>query len=94
MAIKLSEEEVRERLETLTGWRLSDDGCLEKNFQFSDFGEAFAFMTRIALIAEKMDHHPDWTNVYNRLHIKLSSHDANGLTKRDFKLAHAVDGLS
>ncbi len=67
---------------------------LERSFKFKDFSEAFAFMTRVALIAEKMDHHPEWTNVYNKVKIKLSTHDAgNVVTEKDRKLAKAIDAL-
>ncbi len=67
---------------------------LKKNFKFKDFSEAFAFMTRVALIAEKMDHHPFWTNVYNTVNIELSTHDAGDIvTDKDRKLAKAIDQL-
>jgi 4a-hydroxytetrahydrobiopterin dehydratase len=70
------------------------DNQLTREFQFADFNEAFAFMTRVALIAEKMDHHPWWSNVYNRVTIKLSTHDAgNSVTEKDHKLAGAIDKL-
>lgn len=71
------------------------DNSLYKSFQFADFAEAFAFMTRVALIAEKMNHHPKWTNTYNSLEIWLSTHDAgNTVTERDHKLANAIDKIS
>ncbi|HEX2616434.1 MAG TPA: 4a-hydroxytetrahydrobiopterin dehydratase [Flavobacteriales bacterium] len=70
------------------------DNKLQRSFQFKDFSAAFAFMTRVALIAEKMDHHPEWSNVYNKVHIKLSTHDAGDIvTDRDRKLAAAIDKL-
>ncbi|WP_262508213.1 4a-hydroxytetrahydrobiopterin dehydratase [Spirosoma fluviale] len=70
------------------------DNQLTRNFQFADFSEAFAFMTRVALIAEKMDHHPWWSNVYNQVTIKLSTHDAgNTITEKDRTLAGAIDAL-
>lgn len=70
------------------------DNQLTRDFTFTDFSEAFAFMTRVALIAEKMDHHPWWSNVYNQVTIKLSTHDAgNTVTAKDHKLAGAIDGL-
>lgn len=70
------------------------DNQLTRNFQFADFSEAFAFMTRVALVAEKMDHHPWWSNVYNQVTIKLSTHDAgNTVTPKDHKLAAAIDQL-
>lgn len=74
-------------------WK-EENNSLKKVFTFKDFKEAFAFMTKVALIAEKMDHHPDWSNVYNTVTIKLSTHDAgNTVTERDRKLAHAIDEL-
>lgn len=70
------------------------DNRLKKNFKFKDFSEAFAFMTRVALIAEKMDHHPYWSNVYNTVNIELSTHDAGDVvTDKDRKLARAIDSL-
>jgi 4a-hydroxytetrahydrobiopterin dehydratase len=74
-------------------WKEENDKLI-RDFQFADFKEAFAFMTRVALIAEKMDHHPEWTNVYNRVRISLSTHDAgNKVTERDRKLAAAIDKI-
>lgn len=74
-------------------WR-EQDNQLTRDFQFADFNEAFAFMTRVALIAEKMDHHPWWSNVYNQVTIKLSTHDAgNTVTEKDRTLAGAIDAL-
>lgn len=68
------------------------DNSLQKTFQFKNFSEAFAFMMRVAMLAEQMNHHPDWSNVYNRVHIKLSTHDAgNTITDKDRKLAEAID---
>jgi 4a-hydroxytetrahydrobiopterin dehydratase len=68
------------------------DNSLQKSFQFKNFSEAFAFITRVALLAEQMNHHPEWTNVYNRVHIKLSTHDTgNKVTDKDRKLAAAID---
>lgn len=78
----------------LTGW--SDVGtrdAIRKSFKFADFSEAFAFMTRVALVAEKMDHHPEWSNVYNRIDITLTTHACNGLSERDIVLAHAIDAI-
>jgi 4a-hydroxytetrahydrobiopterin dehydratase len=70
------------------------NNCLEQEFQFRDFSEAFSFMTRVALIAEKMNHHPEWKNVYNKVTIKLYTHDAgNTVTEKDRKLAAAIDKL-
>jgi 4a-hydroxytetrahydrobiopterin dehydratase len=64
-----------------------------REFRFRDFSEAFGFMSRVALLAEKQDHHPEWFNVWNRVEITLSTHDAGGLSRRDIKLAQAIDGL-
>ncbi|MEZ4722472.1 MAG: 4a-hydroxytetrahydrobiopterin dehydratase [Flavobacteriales bacterium] len=78
-------------------WKEMKDGdqsWLEKSLQFKDFSEAWAFMSRVALLAEKHNHHPDWSNVYNRVTIKLNSHDASGIiTERDRNLAAAIDQL-
>jgi 4a-hydroxytetrahydrobiopterin dehydratase len=75
-------------------WK-EEDNHLVKTFTFSDFSEAFAFMTRVALAAEKMNHHPEWTNVYNKVIIRLSTHDAGGVvTDRDRKLAKAIDEIA
>jgi 4a-hydroxytetrahydrobiopterin dehydratase len=68
--------------------------AIARKFQFRDFNAAFAFMTRVALLAEKMDHHPEWFNVYNRVEIVLSSHDVGGLSARDIKLAQAIEELA
>lgn len=67
--------------------------ALHKTFRFTDFREAFAFMTRVAGMAEQMDHHPDWSNVWNRVDVRLSTHDAGGITERDFRLAFAMEGV-
>lgn len=74
-------------------WKEENDK-LQRSFQFKDFSEAFAFMARVALVAEKMDHHPEWSNVYNKVEIKLSTHDAGDkVTEKDRKLAKAIDGI-
>ena len=88
----LSIEAIDEKIKTIEGWALNGNG-IEKKFQFKDFIEAFAFMTRVALLAEKANHHPEWSNVYNSVHIRLSTHDAGGLTEKDFTLAKKVDSL-
>jgi len=94
MAIeKLADTEVQQRLETLKGWSLKDDK-LYREFRFSDFVEAFGFMSRAALHAEKMNHHPEWFNVYNRVEVWLTTHDAGGISAGDFELAAKLDGLS
>jgi 4a-hydroxytetrahydrobiopterin dehydratase len=84
-----------EALKELHGWaEVADRDAIRKTFHFGDFNEAWGFMCRVALIAEKMDHHPEWFNVYNRVEIILSSHDVEGLSKRDQKLAHAIDEIA
>ena len=87
---KLSGNELDELLKSLSGWELKD-GKLQKSFKFSNFIEAFGFMTRIALEAEKINHHPEWSNVYNTVIVKLSTHDAGGITDYDIKLASIID---
>jgi 4a-hydroxytetrahydrobiopterin dehydratase len=73
------------------GWELAaDQKSIHHSYKFKNFAEAFAFMTRVALLAEQMDHHPDWANSYNRVEINLSSHDAGGVTERDIRLAQAI----
>jgi 4a-hydroxytetrahydrobiopterin dehydratase len=89
---KLEDAEIAARMGTLTGWSLRD-GKLHRELRFDGFVAAFGFMTRVALIAERMDHHPEWSNVYNRVVIDLQTHDVSGLSERDFKLAHAIDTL-
>jgi len=82
------------QMSQLQGWRLNQDRtAIEKRFSFRDFPAAFSFMTRVALVAEKMDHHPNWTNNYNCVDVRLSTHDVGGLTKLDFGLALAMDGV-
>ena len=77
------------------GWTRSADGkALERTYKFADFSAAFAFLTRVALHAEKVDHHPEFTNVWNRVDFRLTSHDAGGVTERDVALAKAIDGLA
>lgn len=76
------------------GWALEDGGkALVRTFKFADFSEAFGFLTRVALHAEKVDHHPEFTNVWNRVDFRLTSHDAGGVTDRDRKLAEAINEL-
>ena len=87
---KLSDDEIQDRLQSLTGWELRD-GKLYKQFEFDDFVTAFGFMSRVALLAEKANHHPDWSNVFNTVEITLVSHDVGGLSGRDFRLATAID---
>ena len=89
---KLSDDQIKEKLEELQGWQLVN-GKLHKEFQFKDFNQAFGFMTRAAIHAEKMDHHPEWFNVYNKLKVDLMTHDAGGITENDVKLAKILNSL-
>lgn len=90
---KLTEAEITAALADLPGWaRVEGREAIQKTFRFPDFNTAFAFMTRVALKAEKMDHHPEWFNVYNRVEITLSTHDAGGLTGLDVELARFAEG--
>ncbi|RDJ20619.1 4a-hydroxytetrahydrobiopterin dehydratase [Bosea caraganae] len=94
MPKRLSAEARDEALVTLTGWKLAEGReALTKRFVFRDFNEAFGWMTRVALIAEKMDHHPEWSNVYRTVEVVLATHDAGGLTELDVKLARAMDAI-
>jgi 4a-hydroxytetrahydrobiopterin dehydratase len=89
---KFTDEEVRQGLARVPKWTLRE-GALHRDFAFADFGQAFAFMTRVALAAEKANHHPDWSNSWNKVSIDLSSHDVKGLSRRDFDLAAAIDAM-
>ena len=91
---ELTDDEREAALAELSGWSLARDGkAIERTFTFADFNEAFGFMTRVALLADKQDHHPEWFNVWNRVEITLTTHDAGGLSARDVKLAKAIEGL-
>ncbi len=91
----LSDTTRTERLATLDGWRYDEQRrALHRHFRFGDFAAAFGFMTHVAIIAEKADHHPEWSNVYNRLDIWLTTHDAGGVSERDVELARAIDRIS
>ena len=89
---KLSDTQIAEQLKNLTGWTLREGG-IEKTYEFGNFVEAFGFMAKVAILAEKAEHHPEWSNVYNRVSIRLTTHDAGGLTEKDFGLAVEIDGL-
>jgi 4a-hydroxytetrahydrobiopterin dehydratase len=95
MAEKLTGAARKAALAKLQGW-IEVDGrdAIRRNFTFTDFNEAFGFMARAALIAEKLDHHPEWFNVYNRVEVTLATHDAGGVTERDLKLAHEMERLA
>ena len=88
---KLNENEIQERMREINSTWLIENDFISKEFLFKDFVQAFAFMTTVAEIAEKMQHHPNWENVYNKVHISLSTHDAGGLTEKDFLLAKEID---
>lgn len=90
---KLTESEIQKSLEKLDGWTV-ENGKLHKEFQFDNFVSAFGFMTQLALIAESMNHHPEWFNVYNRVTIDMSTHDADGITELDIKFAEHADALA
>lgn len=89
---KLSKEEVTKKLEDLQGWTFAKN-AIHTSFQFDNFKDAFTVMTRIAFEAEALQHHPNWGNVYNQLEISLSTHDADGVTEKDFKLARAIEAI-
>ena len=94
MIEQLSEAEREDALEGLPEWDFDEGrGAILRQFTFDNFSEAFAFMTQVALLAEKADHHPEWSNVWNRVDIALTTHDAGGLSSRDIDLALAIDAL-
>ena len=88
------EKAIRNALRELRGWKLSDDGRLVKEYSLADFNAAFGFMSRVALLAETRNHHPEWANVYNRVSIALYSHDVGGITDRDVELASSIDAVA
>ncbi len=93
MAIqRMSSEDIAQHLRQLPDWALQQN-TLRRSFEFADFVEAFGFMSQVALLAERNDHHPDWSNVYNRVVINLSTHAAGGITALDFKLAKLISQL-
>ncbi len=95
MAKKLTPDERQAGLKTLAQWQLVDGrDAITRSFRFKDFNAAVGFMTRAALVAEKLDHHPEWFNVYNKVDVTLSTHDAGGLTALDMKLAAAMDAIA
>lgn len=94
MVDQLSEAERADALDGLPDWDYNESrDAITRQIVFSDFAEAFGFMTQVALIAEKMDHHPEWLNVWNRVEITLTTHDAGGLSERDIELADAIDSI-
>ncbi len=94
MIAKLAPELRSIEISHLSGWRdVEGRDAITKTFRFKTFNAAFGFMTRVALVAEKMDHHPEWFNVYNRVDVTLATHDADGVTERDLRLARAIDAI-
>ncbi len=91
--MKLSSEQISQELKNLPGWSVKDEK-LHKDFEFGDFNEAFGFMTRAAMHIEKMNHHPEWFNVYNKLTVDLTTHDAGGITENDINLAKILNSLA
>ena len=90
--MRVSEAEIIEELKKLEGWNIKDNK-LHKEFQFDSFNQAFGFMTRAAMEIEKMNHHPEWFNVYNRITVELTTHDAGGITDNDVNLARILNSL-
>ena len=93
MAEKLSNDDIAAGINDLPGWSLTNDK-LRREFKFANFVEAFGFMTSAAIEAEKMNHHPEWFNVYNKVVVELTTHDASGITELDFELARKMDKLA
>src|SRR5262245_39308139 len=92
---RATEEEIAQSLAALPGWtRVVGRSAISKRFQWADFSQAWGFMSRVALVAEQMNHHPEWSNVWNRVDITLSTHDAGGLSELDFKLAAAIERIA
>jgi 4a-hydroxytetrahydrobiopterin dehydratase len=93
MIEKLDPKTTTNLLAALQHWHYNEQlGAISREFTFADFAQAFAFMTQLAIVAEKRDHHPEWFNVYNRVQITLTTHDVNGLSQRDMDMAHYADG--
>lgn len=92
MADVLDDDTIAERLSGREGWELRD-GALRRKVELADFSEAFGFMARVALVAEKMNHHPDWSNSWNTVDISIVNHAAGGITEADFELAAAIDAI-
>lgn len=90
--MRLSSEQISEQLKNLPGWTVKEEK-LHRNFEFEDFNQAFGFMTRAAMHIEKMNHHPEWFNVYNKVTVELTTHDAGGITENDIGLAKILNSL-
>ncbi|MBA8817828.1 4a-hydroxytetrahydrobiopterin dehydratase [Ochrobactrum sp. P6BS-III] len=92
---RLTADELKQALTELEGWQKVDDReAITKSFKFKDFNAAFGFMTRAALYAEKLDHHPEWFNVYNRVDVTLATHSENGVTELDIKMARKMNAIA
>ena len=95
MAVRLTDEERSAALAPLTEWQgVEGRDAITRSYKFKDFNEAFGWMTRVAMVAEKMDHHPEWANVYNSINVTLSTHDAGGVTQLDINLAIIMDMIA
>lgn len=94
--MKLTEQELAPLLAQLPAWRMSSDrgGLIARDFVFRDFAQAMGFFCQVALVAERRDHHPEWSNVYNRVHVTLTTHDVKGLSMKDAELAHFMDQVA
>ena len=94
--MKMGRDDVAPLLPGLPGWAWSDErgGLLQRSYEFADFVQAFGFMSQVALVAERMNHHPEWSNVYRRVSVTLTTHDAQGLTMRDIELARQMDAIA
>ena len=90
--MRLSSEEISEELKNIPGWSIKEEK-LHKDFEFDDFNQAFGFMTRAAMHIEKLNHHPEWFNVYNKLTVDLMTHDVGGITQNDIELAKILNSL-
>jgi 4a-hydroxytetrahydrobiopterin dehydratase len=88
---KLNSSDIAKSLKTLPGWAVDRDGDLYREFHFSDFSRAFGFMASVATIAQELNHHPNWSNVYNKVTVRLNTHDVGGLTRLDFELAKRMN---
>ena len=97
MTKRIEQQDIQSRLEELKEWNYNNSTArdeLQKSFKFKNFREAFAFMSHVALLAEKADHHPEWFNVYNKVDITLSTHDVGGVSEKDFDLAKQIDKIT
>ena len=94
MTAKIDPQTLEAELSTLDGWAIVDGrGAIKKSYKLKNFNEAWSFMSRVALLAEKMDHHPEWFNVYNKVDITLTTHDAGGVSEKDITMAKAIDAF-